>query len=112
MLSTAQALRLGELATPPDGLGRKRLDEELTQRASVDLRPGRAARAGFVQQNVAVPVDDALGIFSRKCEGKKLVVEAGCLQAELPVVLVDVQQASLGPRLGRGLGFVDGCADA
>ena len=39
-------------------------------------------------------------------------MEASGLEADLPVVVVDVQQSALGARVGRGLGLVDRGRDA
>lgn len=65
MLSVGEAACLFELAAPQNSFGRQGLDEELTQRSPIDLRLNQAARAGLIEENIAMPVDYALGIFSR-----------------------------------------------
>jgi hypothetical protein len=86
VLPAGEAARSRELAAPPDGLARKRLDQEPAQCAPVDLGPGRAPGAGLVEQHVAMPVDDALRVLTREREGEERVMEARGPEPELTAV--------------------------
>ena len=74
--------------------------------------PGRTVESRPVEENVSVPVDDALAVLARQDERAEPVAEACGVESGLPVVVVDVQQSALGADLGRRFGFVDRRGDA
>jgi hypothetical protein len=55
-----------------------------------------------------VPVDNTPGVLAAQCQGEEFVMEADGCQPQLPVVIVDVQQAGVRSRIGRRFGLVNG----
>ena len=68
--------------------------------------------SGLVEQDGAVRVEDPHRLAALVDDGAELVDQAGRLEGELPVVLVDVEHAALRARRRRGLGLVDRGRDA
>ena len=102
----------GDLAPPPDRAGRERVEQELPQVAAEHLGAAAGAVVGLVEQDSAVRVEHPRRLAALVDEAAELVEQAGRLQGELPVVLVDVELAALGAGAGRGLGLVDRRRDA
>src|ERR1700678_1583972 len=75
------------------------------------LRSATVALVGLIEQDVAVLVEDPLRLGARENDLEELVVEPRCLECQLPVVIVNIEQASLGAGGRRGFGFVDRCCD-
>ena len=99
MPPVGKAARLHEPAAPLDGVDRQGFDQQPAQCATINFGLGRADRARPVEQDVAIPVNNTLGILAREREGKKRIVEARGFQPELTVVFVDVQQTALRSRV-------------
>jgi hypothetical protein len=87
-----------DLAAPPDGPGRERVEQHLPQLAALHL--GAAARAvvGLVEQDGPVPVEDPHRLTALQDESAELVRQTRRPQGRLAVVLVDVEHPALGAR--------------
>jgi hypothetical protein len=85
----------------------QRVDQHLAKVAPVDFGTLAGVAARVVEQDLAVLVDDAFGVFAGADETQEGVEEPGGFQGDLTVVFVDIEQPALRSDAGRGLGFVD-----
>jgi len=103
----AEGTGAADLVAPPDGAGRERVEQHLTQLAALHLRAATCAVVGFVEHDGPVPVEDPHRLAALQDEAAELVHQAGCLEGELPVVVVDVEHPALHARHRGRLRLVD-----
>ena len=99
-----------EFVIPGDRVRRDRAEQQAPQVAPVDL--GFAAAARPVEQDVQVLVDDPLRVFPGPHQTEEAVPETCRRKRGLAVVLVDIKEAALRSRVGRGLRFIHRRRDA
>jgi hypothetical protein len=87
-------------------------DQQLAQFAAQHLGPPARAVVGLFQQHGAVAVERARGLTALVDQGAETVDQAGGLQRDLSVMVMDVEQAALGAGLGRRFGLIDRRGDA
>src|ERR1700723_1434375 len=93
---------------PVDRAGRKRVQQNATKVPAGYLRSTAVAFVGLIQQDVCVLVEHALSLRLGLDEPEEFLKESRCLEGELPVVFVDIEQASLPAGVCRSFGFVNG----
>ena len=92
-----QKVDRGDLAAPPDRAGGQRVQQYLPQLASVDLGPSTVARVQLVDEHRAVLVEDPRRLATCMDDALELLEQPGRLQRPLPVVVMDVEHATLRP---------------
>lgn len=95
-----------------DGTGRERVEQELAQFAALHLGPSAGAVVGLVVADGAVAVEDPHLLAAFEDEVAELRHQAGRLDRDLAVVVVDVEHAALRAGHRRGFGLVDRGRDA
>ena len=94
------------LTAPADRSLRKRLDQHLSQLAPVDFRTGFAVATRIVEQNVSVPTRDSFGVLAGANQAGERVEQVRVSQSLLAGLLVNVEQASLSPRVRGRLSLI------
>jgi hypothetical protein len=110
--AVAQRRDRGQLLAPLDRPGGQGFEQDPPQVAAEHLGTPAGAVVGLLEQQGAVRVEHAGGLGALVDDGVELVGEAGRGQGGLPVVLVQVELAALGPGLRRRLRLVDRGRDA
>ncbi|CAM5627373.1 hypothetical protein SRIMM317S_04937 [Streptomyces rimosus subsp. rimosus] len=104
----AEGAGTADLVPPADGARRERIEQGLPQLAALHLGAPARAVVRLVEQDGPVPVEDAQRLTALQDQAMELVHQVGCLEGELPVVVVDVEQPALMAGRGGGLRLVDG----
>jgi hypothetical protein len=102
----------GEPPSPADRACGQRFDQDAAQIAAQHLWASAGAVVGHVEQHRAVPVEDAGGFAALVDDRAELFGEAGGGECRLTVLFVDVELATLGAGMRRGVGLVDRRGDA
>ncbi|GKK55450.1 hypothetical protein TUSAK1_10500 [Klebsiella variicola] len=110
-VQTMRAVIMGDdichFTAPLHGVRRKRLQQQRAKRAARDFWSAAQTIIELLEQYVALFIEYARGLTTRKNKGPEGIVQACRYQRPLAIMIVDIQQATLWAGLGRGFSFVD-----
>src|SRR5271168_3952273 len=89
--SAAERRDRADFLPPHDRLLRQRLEEEVAQIATTHFGAPPLPVVRLVEQDRALRIEDAVGLAPLVDEREERLVEAGVLEGELAVVVVDVE---------------------
>ncbi len=106
MATASEGTDAAGLAPPADGARGERVEQNLAQIAALHLGPSSRTVVASVEEDAPIAVEEPHRLTAFEDEALEFVHQAGRLQSELPVVVVDVEHPPLRARQRRGLRFV------
>ncbi len=107
MTALAETPGPGDLAAPADRAPGQGVEQHAPQVRTLRFGPASRTVVALFEKDLAILSRSARRLASFKDDGVELFRQAGGLQSELPVVVVDVEHPALCPRIRGGFGFID-----